>query len=270
MERLIVLGTGCASALRYYNTCFMLQGPQGNLLVDGGGGNGILVQLKKAGIALPDIKDIFVTHKHIDHTLGVIWLVRMNASLFLRDQRSDILRIHCHPRLAEKLRSICQFTLSEKQFSQVGTSIRFVPATDGEQRSIAGHTVTFFNTHSRKAEQFGFHMESPDGQRIVCTGDEPCQPACGHYLESADWLLHEAFCLDADSNIFKPHIISHGTVREAALLAGKHHVRNLVLWHTEDRTPPETRKERYTEEARHAFRGNVFVPDDLDVIELKK
>ena len=81
-------------------------------------------------------------------------------------------------------------------------------------------------------------MEGPDGQRIVCTGDEPCQPACGHYLESADWLLHEAFCLDADSRVFRPHIIGHGTVREAALLAGKHHVRNLVLWHTEDRTPP--------------------------------
>ena len=173
MERLIVLGTGAANALRYYNTCFMLQGPQGGLLVDGGGGNGILVQLEKAGISLLDIKDIFVTHEHIDHTLGVIWLVRMTASLFLREKRSDILRIHCHSRLSEKLRAICQFTLSEKQFSTVGTSIRFVPVKDGEQRSIAGHTVTFFNTHSRKAEQFGFHMEGPDGQRIVCTGDEP-------------------------------------------------------------------------------------------------
>ena len=55
MERLTVLGTGAANALRYYNTCFMLQGPQGGLLVDGGGGNGILVQLEKAGISLLDL-----------------------------------------------------------------------------------------------------------------------------------------------------------------------------------------------------------------------
>ena len=143
-----------------------------------------------------------------------------------------------------------------------------MPVGDGEQRSIAGHTVTFFNTHSRKAEQFGFHMESPEGQRIVCTGDEPCQPACGHYLEGADWLLHEAFCLEAEANVFRPRLIGHGTVREAALLAGRHRVRNLVLWHTEDRTPPSLRKERYTEEAKQAYRGGVYVPDDLEVIDL--
>lgn len=268
MERLTVLGTGAANALRYYNTCFMLQGPQGGLLVDGGGGNGILVQLEKAGISLLDLTDIFVTHQHIDHSLGVIWLVRMISSLFLREKRSDLLRIHCHTRLSEKLRAICQFTLSEKQFSTVGGSIRFMPVGDGEQRSIAGHTVTFFNTHSRKAEQFGFHMESPEGQRIVCTGDEPCQPACGHYLEGADWLLHEAFCLEAEANVFRPRLIGHGTVREAALLAGKHRVRNLVLWHTEDHTPPSLRKERYTEEAKQAYRGGVYVPDDLEVIDL--
>lgn len=268
MDRLIVLGTGAASVLHYYNTCFMLQGPQGSLLVDGGGGNGILVQLEKSGIPLASLTDIFVTHEHVDHSLGIIWLVRMVSSLMLREQKSDILRIHCHTRLAEKLRSICQFTLSEKQFSPVGTGIRFMPVKDGEQRTIAGHTVTFFSIHSRKAEQYGFHMESPEGQRIVCTGDEPCSPACGHYLEGADWLFHEAFCLEADAGRFQPHKIGHGTVREAALLARKHRVRNLVLWHTEDRSTYGKRRELYTEEARSVFLGNVHVPDDLDVITL--
>ena len=269
MDSLIVLGTGASSALRYYNTCFMLQGPQGSLLVDGGGGNGILVQLEKSGVPLASLTDIFVTHEHIDHSLGVIWLVRMVSSLILREQKNDILRIHCHARLAEKLRTICQFTLSEKQFGPVGTSIRFVPVRDGEQRAIAGHTVTFFSIHSRKAEQYGFHMESPEGQRIVCTGDEPCNPACGHYLEGTDWLFHEAFCLEADTKQFNPHRIGHGTVREAALLARKHRVRNLVLWHTEDRSTYGKRRELYTEEARSVFLGNVHVPDDLDVIALK-
>ena len=33
--------------------------------------------LKDTGIQLEDIHDIFITHEHIDHLLGVIWLIRM-------------------------------------------------------------------------------------------------------------------------------------------------------------------------------------------------
>ena len=44
-------------------------------------------------------------------------------------------------------------------------------------------------------------------------------------------------------------------------------VRNLILYHTEDKTL-ETRKTRYTSEAETAFRGRVWVPDDLESIIL--
>ena len=43
--------------------------------------------------------------------------------------------------------------------------------------------------------------------------------------------------------------------------------RNLVLWHTEDSRLAE-RKALYTAEGREFFSGNLFVPDDLDVIPL--
>ena len=43
------------------------------LLVDAGGGNGILQQLEKAGIRLGDIHDMFITHAHTDHILGAVW-----------------------------------------------------------------------------------------------------------------------------------------------------------------------------------------------------
>ena len=50
MEKLIILGTGNANATKCYNTCLALQNERGYFLVDAGGGNGILVQLEKAGI----------------------------------------------------------------------------------------------------------------------------------------------------------------------------------------------------------------------------
>ena len=48
-NHITMLGTGNALATRCYNTCFTLHDPSGEiLLVDAGGGNGILTQLERA------------------------------------------------------------------------------------------------------------------------------------------------------------------------------------------------------------------------------
>ncbi|PWM50339.1 MAG: hypothetical protein DBX41_05815 [Clostridiales bacterium] len=39
--------------------------------------------MKRANIAWKDVYTIFVTHKHIDHLLGVVWMIRMK-SIILR------------------------------------------------------------------------------------------------------------------------------------------------------------------------------------------
>lgn len=44
-------------------------------------------------------------------------------------------------------------------------------------------------------------------------------------------------------------------------------VKNLLLWHCIDKDI-ENRKELFTKEAREYFQGNVYIPDDLDEIEL--
>ena len=48
---LIMLGTGNATVTKCYNTCFILKTKETVLLVDAGGGNGILNQLEKGGAA---------------------------------------------------------------------------------------------------------------------------------------------------------------------------------------------------------------------------
>lgn len=55
-DMITMLGTGNALATRCYNTCFTLHGKSGILLVDAGGGNGILTQLERAGIRREDIE----------------------------------------------------------------------------------------------------------------------------------------------------------------------------------------------------------------------
>ena len=64
-----------------------------------------------------------------------------------------------------------------------------------------------------------------------------------------------------------PNLLEYSTVLDAAHLAQDLGVKNLILYHTEDRTL-ESRKEKYTAEAKTAFCGRVWVPDDLERINL--
>lgn len=53
-----MLGTGSALVTKCFNTCFVLTSSSGkHLLVDTGGGNGILSQLERAGIDRGAISD---------------------------------------------------------------------------------------------------------------------------------------------------------------------------------------------------------------------
>lgn len=82
MERnLIMLGTGNAMVTKCYNTCFAIQNGEEYLLVDAGGGNGILGRMEKAEIPVDKIHYMFVTHAHTDHVLGVVWVIRKVATM---------------------------------------------------------------------------------------------------------------------------------------------------------------------------------------------
>ena len=94
--KLTMLGTGNASVTNCYNTCFALSEKDKHFLVDAGGGNQILSQLETADIPLGDIHDIFVTHEHIDHILGVIWLIRMIGQRMARGSYQGVLRTLSH------------------------------------------------------------------------------------------------------------------------------------------------------------------------------
>ena len=72
-----MLGTGNALVTECYNTCFVLEENEKYFMVDGGGGSTILHQLKHAGFNWMDKREIFITHKHIDHLTGIIWMIRV-------------------------------------------------------------------------------------------------------------------------------------------------------------------------------------------------
>ena len=79
--------------------------------------------------------------------------------------------------------------------------------------------------------------------------------------------MSEAFCLYEHKDIFKPYEKHHSTALDAGALAERLAEKNLVLYHTEDETI-ESRKQAYTKEAEENYTGNVFVPEDFEIIDL--
>lgn len=267
MEQLYVFGTGNAAVSRCYNTCFAIRQGDEFFMVDAGGGNGILRILEDMEVPLTRIHHLFVTHEHTDHILGVVWMIRMIGQQINKGNYQGQLNIYCHPGLVDTILTLCRLTTQKKIQKLIGGPIRLIAVEDGETRNILEHPVTFFDIHSTKAPQFGFTMILSDGTKLACAGDEPYNPLCERYVADSRWLLHEAFCLYEDRERFQPYEKHHSTVKDAAELAESLGIPNLILWHTEDKNLA-VRKDKYTEEGKQYYSGNLLVPDDGEIITL--
>ncbi len=265
--KITMLGTGNAMVTECYNTCFIISGGGRNFLVDGGGGNMILRRLKSAGYDCMDIDEIFITHKHIDHLLGIIWVVRKICQSGMQKKQGKDVNVYGHAEVVRLLKEMLRELLWENQWNFVKRHIHFIVVEDGERRKVLDHSTTFFDIHSTKDRQFGFCMELDHGRKLTCCGDEPYNPRVRAYVENSDWLLHEAFCLHSQADIFAPYEKHHSTVKDACEIAESLGVRNLILYHTEDRTLPERRR-LYTEEGSRYFHGRLYVPEDLETVLL--
>ena len=262
-----MLGTGSAMCTRCYNTCFYLKSAAGQLMVDAGGGNGIFRQLYRASIDFTQIHHLFVTHVHTDHIMGVIWLIRKISPLLYKGKYHGTFTIYCHREVREALETMCNIMIPAKIMAAVGNTIVLREVSDGEMLDIDDMKVTFFDIGSDKTLQYGFSALMPDGQRVVCLGDEPYNPVSERYVRGCDWLLCEAFCLYSQHEQFRPYEKHHSTVLDSARIAAQLDVKNLLLYHSED-THLATRRHDFTAEAEQAFSGHIVVPDDLDTILL--
>jgi len=265
--KLTLFGTGYAQVTSCYNTCFLLENQNGLFLVDGGGGNQIVRRLKDAGYRWQDIHEIFLTHNHMDHIIGILWLIRYYCQGLSRGTFTGDVTIYGHDKVISALKAISLILLGEKTASHLGKEIRLAEVKDGDRQEIIGCPVTFFDLKSTKEKQFGFSLITEDGKKLTCLGDEPYREHEKPYAENADWLMHEAFCRYADRETFKPYEKSHSTVKEACEAASALNVKNLIIYHTED-TDPLHRKETYYAEGHPLFNGTLYIPDDMEVFDL--
>ncbi|MHC1681935.1 MAG: MBL fold metallo-hydrolase [Clostridiaceae bacterium] len=267
MEKINILGTGCAMVTKCYNTCFTLSDGTEHFLVDTGGGNTVLTNLEKLDISINKIHHVFISHRHNDHIMGIVWILRAVAQQIINGKYDDNLTIYCHKENVEAINTIAGLVLEKKFTKYIGDRIIFKEIYDKCKLSILSWEVEFFDIQSTKQLQFGFTTTLLNGKKLTFLGDEPYRDDLFEFASNSDYLLHEAFCLYSQREVFKPYEKHHVTAKDACENAAKLNVKNIIMYHTEDKNI-EKRKELYTEEGREVFQGNIFVPNDLDIIDL--
>ena len=261
-----MLGTGDATARKRYNTCFILRDRATAMLVDGGGGNGILAQLNAAGISFRNIDAIFLTHAHTDHILGVVWVLRMIGEMALDGEEMRGYRVFSHDEGIRALVIICRATLSEKVWAEVSRLVEFVEIRDGDNFELSdAFALRCIDLRAGGMKQFGFVATVGSGVRVACMGDVPAPDGIEREIAGCDWLLHEAFCPESQRAIYHPELICHCTALEAGRIARHLNVRHLLLYHRADYSHGAS-KDDYIRECESVFSGRVVIPEDLQAI----
>lgn len=154
--KLTILGTGNAMGTKCYNTCFAIENDGHYFLVDGGGGNTIMKQLKNADIDWQEITDIFVTHKHIDHIMGIVWILRLFGQNIAEKGLERELNIYGHEEVIHILHSMAELLLQKKHCAAIGKQIHMIKVKDGEEKDILKHKVTFLISNLLRQSSLAF------------------------------------------------------------------------------------------------------------------
>ena len=266
MTKITMLGTGCGGVLNFYNTCFIIQNANDNLLVDTGGGIEIIKRIKEVGLDLKDIKNIFISHSHTDHILGIFWLFKKISVLAMHSEITNKINLYCNDVVFEAIKEVSKHILPKKLMDIIYEITNFIILNDGDKHTICDINFEFFDINGKGTKQYGFEAMI-NKKKFIFLGDETLNPVLYEKVKDADYVTHEAFCLDDEEHIFHAYEKNHSTAKSASITMNNLGVKNLILYHTED-SHGTNRKDLYTKEASKYFEGNIIVPDDLENIEI--
>lgn len=267
--KITVLGTGHGTAVNCYNTCFALENDENYFLVDAGGGNGIIKQLNDSNIDLNKISAMFISHTHTDHIMGSVWIIRCIGRKYLVEDFNKPFTIYGNYEVISAIKQMCEAVLPEKFCNLLGNQIKLIEVDNGSNAKIIDKNVSFFDLNAKKVKQTGFNMMINNTDKFTFIGDEVCNEQTEKFVKDSKWLFADAYMAGAEAEIYNPikrH--HHSTVKFVSELCRKLNVKNVIMSHTID-TDLANRKKKFTEDAKKYYDGNVFVPDDLEVIEIK-
>ena len=260
-------------------------------------GEGTQRQLQRS-LGLVQVDEIFLTHFHADHFLGVPGLLK-SYDLGAREAPLTIYG----PAGLEKF-----FLSLEAVFGRTRFPVRLEEVADGERLAGDGYEIRPFEVSHRvpavgyalvederpgrfdaeKAKELGVRPgpdfgrlqggeavpgaagtvepaevmgDSRPGRTVVITGDTAPAPATAAAADGADLLIHDSSFADAE--VARAAETGHSTARQAATLAAEARVKLLALVHISSRYHVGA----VLDEAKEEFES-VVAPRDFDEVEL--
>ena len=263
-------------------------------------GEGTQRQMMRYGVAF-SLRDIFFSHMHVDHILGVIGLMRTMAL----QGREETLRIFGPPGSAKVLRRAETIGAD-----RVGFPVEYRELTPGESIRRDGYEIVAFAADHVRTPALGFALVealrlgrfNPDraremgvpegpmwgrlhrgmrvtledgreidpadlvgptrpGRKLVITGDTRPCDATAEASTEADLLVHEATFAEEEAS--RASETGHSTAREAAQIAVRAGVRRLVLTHVSARYSRDVSD--LEREARAVFPATQIARDGTEI-----
>jgi ribonuclease Z len=265
--RVVFLGTGGALNPERYQAAILVESGATRVLLDTGGGLGLVRRLHGAGIDPASIGHVFLSHRHLDHVGGLEPLL---LTMWLAGVRPGGLaapvRLYALPASAAAIRATLAAADAVGE-QRLGPRLAWVTPSAGAPTALGDGVrlrLAAVDHLPVGGEAAGCVVES-DGLRVVYSGDtRPCE-ALVESAQGADLLIHEVGGVEAHADAV--HRIGHSTAADAARVAARAGVRALALFHL---PAPEwvTPAALLAEARRHAPGVEVFVSEDGQVLGL--
>ncbi|WP_316232972.1 MBL fold metallo-hydrolase [Bradyrhizobium sp. SZCCHNPS2010] len=244
-------------------------------------GMGVSRQLVAAGVPLPSVKYILISHHHSDHNLEYgnlfynAWAAGLSAPIRSFGPKGleamtrnfwELNKFDVETRIDDEGRPDPRPLLIAKDITDDGVVLK----TDDV-------TVTAFRTpHPPITDNFAYKFETPD-RVIVFSSDTAYNPKLAEFAKGADVLVHECLYVPAVDRLvlrtkngatLKKHLMdSHTSTADVGRIAAAAGVKTLVLSHLVPGDDPDITDDDWTRDVKTSFSGRIIVAKDL--MELK-